>query len=326
MNVGFAKLARMAMAGAFLSMSPAMAMGQGFPARPVSVLIPYPPGGPIDVQARIVAPDLGRQLGQPVVLDNRAGGGGKVAMDALARAPKDGYLLALINGPVVVIYPLLSGQKLEPVKDYAPVAPVSDSYAVIVAHPSVPYRDIRGLVSFARANPGRVNAGNSGIGTGGHLVMEMLKYVTGVEVTIVSYKGAAPAMADLLAGRIHTTLTVEGAKQHVDSGRLVALATTGPRRWEQFPGVPTLLESGLSDMLTWSSWLGLAAPAGVAPEVLARLNRAAGAAIGNPDIRRRFEEQGLIAQSGSAEEFTGFIRAEADRLGKVIRAANIRLD
>ena len=223
---------------------------QSYPSHAISLIIPYPPGGPIDVGFRVIAPELGAQLGQSVIIDNRSGAGGIVGAQAMMRAPKDGYTLGVVNNPIAAILPLITPEfRVEPEKDYAPIALALETFTILVARPSLPFRDLKGLVAYAKANPGKLNAGAPGLGSGSHLTFELLKLAAGFDATVIPYSGEAPAITGVLAGQTDVLVATANVKQHLDSGKLIALATSGAQRWDVFPNVPTLRETGVADLI-----------------------------------------------------------------------------
>jgi len=301
-------------------------LAQTYPSRPVTVIYPYPAGSTTEGAWRSVAQEASKTLGQSVIFENRVGAGGKIGVESMTRSPKDGHTVGVINSAVAIYLPLMDATfRIEPGKDYTPISAGFETYYVLLAHPSVPFRDVKGLIAYARANPGKLNMASSGNGTGGHLSVELLKMVVGIHAVHVPYKGEAPAMTDLLGGQVQAFFGAGNAKPFIESGKLIGLATSGPQRWAPFPSLPTFAEEGLADVSA-STWLGLAGPAGIPDAAVAKLNQAVTVAMQAPEVRRKLDEFGLVVRGGTPQEFSALIRADLDRWGKVVRAGNIRLE
>jgi len=297
-----------------------------YPSKPIRLIAPFPPGAVVDTLCRTIAAPMGELLGQPVVVENRTGAGGNIGMDLVAKAPADGYTLGMggigthgINPNVYARIPF------DPVRDFVPITFVASNINVLVVNPSVPARDVRELISYAKANPGQLAFGSAGIGTSQHLAGELFKQVTGIEMAHVPYKGAGPAVSDLIAGQIPLMFAdISAALGHIRSGRLRALGVTTRERTPLLD-VPTLIEQGVPDFDV-NAWFGLLAPAGTPAEIVAKLNGAGVKALGAPATRERLQSLGLNPAPGTPEEFARFIRAELDRWSKVARAVNIRAE
>lgn len=313
------------LAGAGLLFS-ALAAAQNYPVRPVTMIIPYAAGGVTDVAFRAIAQDAAKQLGQPIVTENRTGAGGKVGAEAIVRAPKDGHTIGVFNSAIAVNLPLMDPTfKVEVGKDYAPITRAVETYVVLIASPSAPFRDAKGLLEYARANPGVLNVGTAGIGTTGHLSLELLKHIAKIQLTHVPYKGDALSLNDVMGGQIPLAFMSNAAKPQVDAGKVRPIAVTSPQTWALFPNVPSFQESGLNGFVA-SSWLGLVGPAGMQGEVVAKLNRTFALTLRNPELRKKLEDMGLAVQTSAPEEFGAFIRKDLEVWGPVIRAANIKLN
>lgn len=317
-----------AAAAAILTVSSALfspAVAQTSP-RPTTLLQPYTAGGITDVTIRIVAREAEKILGHPIVVENRPGAGGKIALDATMRAAPDGYTVGMVNTSIAANLPLLDlSFKFDPQKDYTPIAMIAETYLLLAAHPSVPYRDMAGLLAYAAANPGKVNMASSGPGSAGHLTIELIKSVSKMNATHIPYKGEAPALNDLLGGQVPLMITSGSAKQHIDSGKLVGIAVTSPIKWDFFGNLPTLKDT-LGAQVVTSSWMGVVGPPNMPPEVTMRLNRAFLGAMDSPTVQKQLADLGVVVRKASPQEFGTFIRSELDRWGVIVKAGNIKLN
>ena len=308
---------------AFMWMSGA-ARAQGWPSKPIRLVSPFPPGAVVDTLCRTLAPPLGEALGQPVVVENRPGAGGNVGMEFVAKAPADGYTLGMgsigthgINASVYARMPF------DPVRDFAPITFVASNINVLVVHPSVPANDVRELVDYARSHPGKLSYGSAGAGTSQHLAGELFKQSTGVKMTHVPYKGAGPAVSDLLGGQIPLMFVdISAVLAHIRAGKLRALAVLTRERTPLLD-VPTAIEQGLAGFEV-NAWFGLFAPAGTPRDVVMRLSTETGRALRLPATRERLESLGLTPAPGTPEELAGLVRAELVRWAKVAKAANLK--
>ncbi|HEY6821709.1 MAG TPA: tripartite tricarboxylate transporter substrate binding protein [Burkholderiales bacterium] len=297
-----------------------------YPNKPIRLIAPFPPGAVVDTLCRTIAVPMGELLGQPVVVENRTGAGGNIGMDLVAKAPADGYTVGMGGIGTHGINPsVYARMPFDPVRDFVPITFVASNINVLVVNPSVPARDVAELVSYAKANPGKLAFGSAGIGTSQHLAGELFKQVAGIDMAHVPYKGAGPAVSDLIAGQIPLMFAdISAALGHIRSGRLRALGVTTRERTPLLD-VPTLIEQGVADFDV-NAWFGLLAPAGTPPEIIAKLNGAGVKALGAPATRERLQSLGLNPAPGTPEEFARFIRAELDRWSKVARAVNIRAE
>ncbi len=302
--------------------------GGTFPTKPVRFIVPYPPGGITDLLARKLGEKLGEAWGQPVVADNRPGAGGNIAAQAAARAAPDGHTIFMgflgTHAANASLYPELG---YDPVRDFTPIGLVAASPMVLTVHPSVPARTVAELVAYARANPGRLTFGSSGNGGASHLALELFKSVAGVDITHVPYRGTAPVTTDLIAGRISGYFdAVITAAPSAAAGNVRALGVSlEGRRSSRMPEVPTIAEAGLPGYV-FSTWLGVLAPAGLPPALVARMNRDLVAVVRAPDFVAWCAERGLETMPGSPEEFAAFMAAETAKFSRLIREARIRLD
>jgi tripartite-type tricarboxylate transporter receptor subunit TctC len=302
------------------------APAQDYPAKPVRIIVPFAPGG-VDVTARIIADHLTTTLRQPFIVENRPGAGGAVGAKMVVSSEADGYTLMFSTPGPVVVSPLINRNAgYDTLKGFAPVAIVSESQILLVVHPSVPAKTVKELVAHAKANAGKVHFPSPGFGTQPHLIGEMFKSMTGADVVHVPYRGSAPSITDLLAGQMQIYFdNVANVLQHVEAGRLRALAVTGDVRTPQLPHVPTMLESGYGSIAALY-WNGLLAPAGTPPAIVARLNAAVNDALGSPEIRAALQKLGSVPKSGTSQEFAGFIAAEVQHWGKVVRDAKMKVE
>jgi tripartite-type tricarboxylate transporter receptor subunit TctC len=299
----------------------------GYPAKPVKLLVPFPPGGPTDVAARVFAQSLADALGQQVVIDNRGGGGGTLGAGVAAREPADGYSLFYGSTSTLALAPhLYKNIPYDPVKSFTAVSLVAQGPMVLVVNPRQGVSTLAELVALAKAKPGALNYGSAGNGTPPHLAAELFKSVAGIDALHVPYKGAAPAMTDVIGGSLSFMFaSPAGLGSFIQGGKVRALAITGPRRVPGLPDVPTSAEAGMP-ALTVSSWNGLVAPAGVSRDVLAKLNQAVHAAVKSDGLRTALTRQGMQAVGSSPEEFAAFVREEHARWADVIRKAGIKPD
>ncbi|MBL8382953.1 MAG: tripartite tricarboxylate transporter substrate binding protein [Burkholderiales bacterium] len=311
---------------AALSLS-AGAFAQGWPDRPISLVVGFPPGGGVDIVARQLADRLSEQLGQRVAVDNRAGANGNVAMEYVARARPDGYTMLMGNVGNLAINPALySKLGFDTLKDFAPISRVIVQPLVAVVPSASPITNLAQLLAALRARPGEFNFGSGGNGNINHLSGELLKLQAGVQFTHVPYKGSAPAVADLVAGRMH--LMIDGANvmtSFVRDGRLRAIYTTGEARSPAYPDVPTAREAGLPDMVVYG-WQGVLAPAGTPAAVIERMSQEIARALAQPELRNRLAAQGTEPAPLPPAQFQAFLAAEHRRYGEVVRSAKVSLD
>ncbi len=297
------------------------------PNRPLRLIVPFAPGGSTDVAARILAERMGETLGQPVVVENRTGAGGRIGAEAAARAPADGYTLLMGTNGVMTIAPNLGLMgTLDIQRDLAPVSLAFTTDILVVVPASLPVRDLAGFVAMARERPGQVSFGSSGVGTATHIFTEVLAASAGIQLSHVPYRGSGQAMNDLMAGTIQLMLDQPASSiGGIRDGRLRALATTSTRRNALLPDVPTVAEAGLRGAES-SSWGAIMAPAGTPDPVVARLNAAVREAVGQATVQARLAQSGLDAAASSPAELAGFIREETARWGQVVRERGIRAE
>lgn len=315
---------RQALAGlATLAAAPAAA--QDFPARPIRVVVPSPPGGPPDLILRALQPRLQAALGQPVVTENRAGGGGLVGTAYLARQPADGHSWLFTTASHTNIPPFNENVTYDPVRDFTHVTLAAQNFGqALVVHPGLAATTLPELIELARRNPGRLTYANAGNGTASHIPAELMKTMTGTDILSVPYRGVAEAAADLLSGRIDMFFVgTQIALEHVRAGRLRAIAITGARRWRGMPDVPTMQEGGLAgfDVV---NWFGLWLPAGAAPALVARIHAAVAAAVADPEVRQNFDTLGLEGVAMPPDRFAAFVADQARIAQDIGRRVNNR--
>ncbi len=301
---------------------------QNYPSRPIRLVVPYPPGGPLDIMARAIGQKLTEAWNQAVVVDNRPGAGGNIGADLVAKSPADGYTLLMGAVATHAINPTLYGRlPYDPVKDFAPVALVAQVPNILVVNPSVPVRSVRELIDLARARPGYLNFGSGSTGSTGHLAGELFNTMAGVRMVHIPYKGGAPAMTDLLAGQVQLMFdNLANALPNVRAGRLRALAVTTLARSPAMPDLPTIAESGLPGFAL-TTWFGLMVPAGTPAEIVSRLNAEIVRALNAKDMRERLEKMGAGPPADNTPaHFAAFIRAEAAKYAKVVRDSGAKVE
>ena len=306
------------------------AIAQGaaaYPAKPVRLVVPFPPGGTTDILARAVAQKLSESWGQQVIVDNRPGAGGNIGSDLVAKAAPDGYTLLMGTVGTHAINPsLYTKMPYDHVKDFAPVILVAGVPNVLVVTPSLPVNSVKELIAYAKENPDKLNFASSGNGTSIHLSGELFRTMTGVQITHVPYKGSAPALADLMGGQVQLMFdNLPSSLQFIKAGKLRALAVTSSTRSAALPDVPTLAESGLPGFEA-SSWFGVLAPAGTPPETVARINGAIDAWLSSPEAKDKLISQGAIAAGGTPDAFARHIAAETAKWAKVVKASGAHVD
>jgi len=299
--------------------------GQAYPTRPVRWIVPFPAGGPSDILARIIGQSLSEQLGQPFVIENRAGASGNIGTQAVASAPADGHTLLLVAAPNAINVALYDNLGFNFVRDIAPVASIARGALIMLVAPSFPAQTVDPFIAFAKARPGKINMASAGNGTPPHVAGELFMAMTGIEMLHVPYRGVAPAITDLLGGQVHVLFDpVPSSIGYVRGGKLRALAVTTARRSQLLPDTPSLGEfvAGYEA----STWFGVGAPRGTPAEVIAKLNTAINAVIAEPAIKARLADLGASIFVTSPAEFEGFIAAETQKWAKVVKVADIKPD
>ena len=299
---------------------------QSFPAKPVRFILPVPPGGGTDIMMRTIQGRLGETLGQQVVIDNRPGGGSTIGSDLVAKAPPDGYTLLMIDTALSVNPSLYSKLPYDTVRDFAPVILAATAPVILVTHPSLPVRNLKEFIVFAKARPGALNYASGGNGTSTHLSGELLKQVAKIDMVHVPYKGIGPAIIDLLGGQVMLMFTgISSAKQHVNAGKLRSMAHTGEQRSSAMPEVPTFIELGWPTVDARSYW-GTLAPAGTPKDAVGKLNVSIDRVLNLPEIKTRLEDLGFTIIGGPPDVFVANIRSEIDKWAKVVKTAGIKAD
>jgi len=301
----------------------APAQAQGWPEKPVKLVVSFAPGGVHDTLARVLQPRLSEALGQPIVIENRPGAGGNIAAELVVKSAPDGYTFLIASEAIATNRYLYRTMAYDPYKDLAPVAKLADYPMALIANPSVPANNVKELVALAKAKPGGLSYGSAGIGASGHLAGELFKSVTGISMVHVPYKGGAPALADLVAGRLQVMfLSVSLSAPQSKQGRIKVLAVTGDRRSDKLPEVPTTAEQGFPDVqaLLFSSLL---APAATPATIIRRMNAEVVRALRAPDVEKRLVELGAVPAPSSPEQFAQILKRDGDRWGKLIAEKNI---
>jgi tripartite-type tricarboxylate transporter receptor subunit TctC len=308
-------------------LQPLHAQAQSWPAKPVRVIVPYPPGGGNDNFARIFSQKLGERLGQPFVIENKPGAGTLIGTEAAAKSPGDGYTILLSSIVTHALAPALYAKvPYDPVKDFAPVTILAVAPTVLVVNRNFPAKSVQELIALARANPGKYTYASGGNGTTPHISGEIFKVMTGTDLLHVPYKGGSPALADLMGGQVDVMFdTAASAMPHVRSGKLRAIAIATPKRYADYPELPTFAEQGLPDYAI-NSWYSFHAPAGTPRDVIQKLHGEVVVALRSPDVAEKL--RALNAEPGGMppEEFAVFVRQEAERYGQVIRKAGIKVE
>ena len=300
-----------------------LALAQSYPNQPIKLIAPFPPGGSVDITARLIADPLGAQLGTRLVIDNRSGASGNIGMELAAHAAADGYTLVINTLPLVTNQSLFDKLAWDPMRDFVPIGMVATSPHVLVVPNRLAVSSVADLVRLARASPGKMTYASAGVGTTFHLCAEMFKDATQTFIVHVPYRGGGPALVDTLSGQVDMSFpTMAAALPHVKAGALHALAVTSPARSPLMPGVPSLAEAGLKDF-QFSQWLALLAPAGTPPEIVNRLNAALRAALATQDVKEKFDAQAFDAFPTTPEAAGKFIAGEAQRLQRLIKTRGI---
>jgi tripartite-type tricarboxylate transporter receptor subunit TctC len=311
----------------FLLATATWTAAQSYPTKPVRLIVPFTPGGSQDVLARLLGEPAGQALGQRIVVDNRAGAGGLIAAQETARAAKDGYTLFLSTGAQMGIGPALQANAgYDPVKDFTHIIHVTNNMLVLIAHPSLPVANAKELVAYSLANRGKVNTASTGNGTYTHLTLELFKQATGADLRHVPYKGAAPAINELLGRQIQAMFTTTASAQpYLSSGRLKALGVTAEKRSSAFPDVPTFTELGISG-LNVSVWVGISAPAGLPAPVVERVAQAFTVALQAPGVTERVAALGSEIAGVTGRAFAQMVQEDSERWAKLVKSANIRIE
>lgn len=300
------------------------AQAQTYPDKPIRIIVPFPAGDGLDLQARMIGQKLSERWGQQVVIDNKPGAGTLIGVEAAAKSPGDGYTLLLVTTTYAINPALRDKVPYDPVKDFVPVIQTTAIPLVVVAYNGFEAKNFAEVLAMAKKKPGELTIGNSGLGTAAHIGMELLNSMAGVTFTHVPYKGIPPAMTDLVGGRLQMLVTSPAQVMgFVREGKVKALVTTGARRMSQLPNVQTVQEAGVPGFEV-NAWVGIMAPAGTPADVVSKLNREIAAILSAADVKERLGADGSEVVAASADAFARHVRSELDKWGKVIRAAGIK--
>ena len=324
-TVGAVSLLASAGIAAVITAAPITAQAQSFPTQPVKLVVPFPPGGTTDILARLLAAELSQRWSQPVVVENRAGASGTIFSEQLSHMPPDGYTLMLTATHHVINPGLYKHLRYDTRTDFTPIAEIASVPNVLVVNPAFPSRTVAEFIAYAKANPGKVNFGSSGTGGANHLSGELFKSMAGVEMVHIPYKGAAPALNDLLGGQIPVMFdSVPGVLQHIKAGKLRALGVTSPARSPALPDVPTIDEAGLKGFAA-TAWFGLYAPGRMPPALAGKISADVVKALQSEGVRQAFEKQGAQPGTMTQAQFAAFVDAELAKWSKVITQANVQI-
>ena len=314
-------------AGAIALSLQGLAHAQSYPSKPIRMIVPYPPGGGTDIFARLLAAKLSPALGQQVVIEQRPGAGGVIGADVAAKAAPDGYTLLIGQASNLAINQhLISKLPYDPLKDFAPITLIATSPGLLVVHPSLPIRTVKDLVALARSKPGTINYASAGNGSPGHLAAAYFNKVAHIDLLHVPYKGATPAMTDVIAGHASLYFTSPVAAQpYVQSGRLRQIAVTSAQRFPPLPDVPSIAEAGYPDF-DMTSWWGLLAPAGIPRDIVARLHTESVTALNAAEMKERLAAQGALVVTNAPDQFASYLKSEIANWGRIVKASGARLD
>jgi tripartite-type tricarboxylate transporter receptor subunit TctC len=303
-----------------------LAHAQDYPSRPIRVIVPFSPGGAVDGPMRLIAQELGKRLGQPVVVENKPGAGATIGSDVAAKSPPDGYTLLLASQTNAISATLYSKLPFDPVEDFTPVTLIGREPGVVVVNPAVPAKTLQEFIAYVKAHPGEVNYASSGNGSGQHLFAALLASKTGMKMNHVPYRGSGQATTDLLSGVVAMAIPgTAGMVGHIKAGKLRPLAVTGAKRSPQLPDVPTVMESGVPDYEAYV-WMGLLAPKGTPSAIVERLNRDVVAVLGEPEVKTYMEHAGIEIVGSSAADFGRFFRSEKALWANVIHDTGAHID
>jgi len=308
------------------AMVSSFASGQTYPAKPVRLIVGQAPGGATDVVARAIAQKLSESMGQTFVVDNRTGAAGSIAAALVAKAAGDGYTGLVISSSYSINPSLYEHLPFDPLKDFAPVALIAEAPFVLVVHPSLPVRSVSDLIAFAKSKTGGLNFASGGTGSSGHLAGELFRHLTGAPLTHVPYKGAGPALVDVIAGQVDMTFaSVLSSLPHVRTGKLKALGVTSARRSAALPDTPTIAEAGVKGYAT-ATWYGLLLPAATPAAIIDKLNHEVRKALTAPDLRQRLTSDGAEAADTTPEQFRKYLSAEIVKWRSVVRKAHVHVE
>jgi tripartite-type tricarboxylate transporter receptor subunit TctC len=317
------KTARTLLAALTLLLVPVAATAQDFPNKPIRLIVPFPAGGPNDIIARVVGQRMSELIKQPIVIDNRGGQGGVLGTDAIAKAAPDGYTIGIVSASSLVINPTLERVPYDVAKDFAPVTLVTTVPEMLVVASNVAAKNMKELIALAKAEPGKLNFASAGVGGLPHLAGELLKLTAKIDIVHVPYRGAAPAINDLLGNQVQMAfLDLPVLLPHIKTGLLKPIALGAPQRASTSPDVPTTAEVGMPDLLI-ENWYGMIAPAGTPEKIVATLNRITNEAMSDPQVKQKLADQGLTVTGNTPEHFRDYIGAETKKWAKVIKEAGL---
>ena len=303
---------------------PSTSSGQAYPAKPVRMVIPFPPGGSNDIVGRMIAQQLSERLGKQFVVDNRGGAGGTIGTEAVAKSPADGYALLIISVAYAFNTSMYAKLPYDPVKAFTPVSMLGTGPNALATHPSLPVKNVKEFIALAKAKPGTLNYASAGIGSFQHLGSELLRIMAGINVVHVPFKGGGPAMIDVISGQTQfCTGSLLQLIPHYRSGKLKLLGTGGAKRVAAIPEVPTIAEAGVKGYEA-NNWWGLLAPAGTPPEIVKKLQTEIAVILKSPETQKRFESEGAEAFEMGSEQFAKYIAAETTKWGRVVKEAGIK--
>jgi tripartite-type tricarboxylate transporter receptor subunit TctC len=307
---------------ALLALAAPAGAAETWPDRPISMVVPYAAGGSSDILARLIGERLAKGLGQPIVIDDRAGAGSRIGIEVVAHAPADGYTLLLADMPHTIIPAIQKGVRYDPVRDFSPIALIGTASMVLFVNPAVPAASIRDFVALAKADPGKMTIASGGIGSTTHLTAELFQDRTGTRLLHVPFRGAGPALTDLMAGHVQSGFTtLATASAALDSGAVRALAIAGEQRLADRPAIPTLREAGVD--LVVEHWWGVLAPAGLSPAIAARLTAALQAVLDTPDFAARLQPLGVAPAHVAPAQFRALIASDTARWAEIVKSAGI---
>jgi tripartite-type tricarboxylate transporter receptor subunit TctC len=313
--------AKLALA-AVLVLAASTAAAETYPDRPVTMIVPYAAGGSSDILARLIGERMGKTLGQQIVVDDRAGAGSRIGIEIVAHAAPDGYTLLLADMPHTIVPAIQKGVRYDPVRDFTPIGLIGTASMVFFVNPAVPAATIQDFVALAKADPGKITVASGGIGSTTHLTAELFQAKTGTRLTHVPYRGAGPAMSDLMAGHVQTGFTtLATASAALESGAVRALAIASDKRLASRPAIPTLREAGID--LVVEHWWGVLAPAGLPPAIAARLTSELQAVLDTPDFAARLQPLGVAPAHATPEQFRALIAADTARWADIVKAVGI---
>ena len=324
MHISFPLLAAAACLAALLASAPAQA--QEYPSRPVKVIVPFSPGGAVDGPMRVIAQELGKRMGQQVVVENKPGAGATIGSEIVARAAPDGYTLLLASQTNAISASLYSKLAYDPIDDFAPISLIGEEPGVLVVNPALPVKTFQEFIAYVKERPGQVDYASSGNGSGQHLFAALLASSTGLKMNHIPYKGSGQATTDLLGGQVMVSIPgTAGMVGHIKAGKLRALAVTGAKRSPQLPDVPTVMESGVPGFEAYV-WMGLLAPKGTPPAIVDRLYRELAAVLATTEVKTYMATAGIEIVGSTPAEFGRFFRAEKDLWAKVVRETGAKID